>query len=347
MTDAIDEALRPSVLGPELAAALGDPAWRDLDAELIAGGKSNLTFRLSAAGTELILRRPPLGDLLPRAHDMGRERRILDALAPTPVPVPAVLHFGGEGNALGVDYYVMEVVPGVIVRDALPDGFAETPREREALAAGLVDTLAALHAVDPEAVGLDGFGRPDGYFARQLARWSGQSARSDAGDEPALDALRTALESRLPAASAAGPARIVHGDYRIDNCVIDAADPGRVSGVLDWELSTLGDPLADLGLLLFSWREPGEEPWRLAPAPTRANGFPGRAWLIERYAGRTGADVSSIGFAHAFAHFKFAAITQGVAARVRAGTMAGQDFGDLTGEVSRIAEAGLSALSNS
>lgn len=147
MTDAIDEALRPSMLGPELAAALGDPAWRDLDAELIAGGKSNLTFRLSAAGTELILRRPPLGDLLPRAHDMGRERRILDALAPTPVPVPAVLHFGGEGNVLGVDYYVMEVVPGVIVRDALPDGFAETPREREALTAGLIDTLAALHTV--------------------------------------------------------------------------------------------------------------------------------------------------------------------------------------------------------
>ncbi|WP_116450857.1 phosphotransferase family protein [Blastococcus litoris] len=333
--------VRLDVVGPALAAATGDGRWTDVEAELIAGGKSNLTFAVRSPAGELVLRRPPSGDLLPSAHDMGRETRVQRALAATAVPVPSiVLH--DEGDLLGVPFYVMTKVPGHVVRDELPAGYADTPEQKRAIADALVDVLVELHAVDPAAVGLAGYGRPDGFLERQLRRWTAQWESTATQPVAAVDALAARLSRRLPA-SAPRPA-IVHGDYRLDNCLLDPHDPARIAAVLDWELSTVGDPLTDVGMLLFYWVEPGEPAPVLTPAVTRAPGFPARSHLAERYAARAGLDLGELVFYEAFAHFKFAAIAQGIAARVAAGAMAGQDFGDLDGEVRRIAEAGLARL---
>jgi aminoglycoside phosphotransferase (APT) family kinase protein len=335
------DLVRPDRLGPVLADATGDGRWRSLDATLIAGGKSNLTFELTSAAGALILRRPPSGELLPSAHDMGREARIQRALEGTSVPVPKIVLTEPGADLLGVPFYVMEKVPGHIIRDELPDGYAQTPAEKLALTDALVDVLADLHAVDPEAIGLGDYGRPHGYLERQLRRWNGQWEKSKTHEVAAVDELGAQLVTLRPESQRAS---IVHGDYRLDNCLMALADPARVAAVLDWELSTLGDPLTDLGLLLFYWREPGEDKPALTPAVTRNPGFPGRGHLVERYARRTGAQLDDMAFYEAFAYFKFAVIVQGIAARVAAGSMAGQDFGDLDQEVTKIAEDGLSRL---
>ncbi|WP_433059055.1 phosphotransferase family protein [Dactylosporangium sp. CS-033363] len=334
------ELVRPSVLGPALAAALGDDGWRTFDVTLIAGGKSNLTFDLSSAAGSVVLRRPPTGALLPSAHDMGREARVQRALSGTPVPVPRVL-LEDSGDLLGVPCYVMEKVDGHVVRDELPPGYAAEPADRVAMADALIDVLAELHRLEPDAVGLGDYGRPAGFMARQLRRWRGQWDASKTHELDELDELGARLVDAVPIG---GRSAIVHGDYRLDNCLLDRADPARVRAVLDWELSTLGDPLADLGLLLFYWREPGEPKPLLTPAITRGAGFPARAHLAERYAQRTGADLAELAFYEAFAHLKFAVIAQGVAARAAAGAMAGQSFGDLDDEVRRIAAEGLAVL---
>ncbi|WP_433218299.1 phosphotransferase family protein [Dactylosporangium sp. CS-047395] len=334
------ELVRPERLGPVLAEVLGDDAWRAFEVTLIAGGKSNLTFDLACTAGAVVLRRPPTGALLPSAHDMGREARVQRALAGTPVPVPRVL-LEDSGDLLGVACYVMEKVDGHVVRDELPAGYAPEPADRVAMADALIDVLAELHRLEPAAVGLGDYGRPGGFMARQLRRWRGQWDASKTHELPELDELGARLVDAVPIG---GRSAIVHGDYRLDNCLLDRGDPARVRAVLDWELSTLGDPLADLGLLLFYWREPGEPKPLLTPAITRGTGFPGRAHLAERYARRTGADLAELAFYEAFAHFKFAVIAQGVAARAAAGAMAGQSFGDLDDEVRRIAAEGLAVL---
>ncbi|MEU4561857.1 phosphotransferase family protein [Actinoplanes sp. NPDC023936] len=333
--------VRPERLGPALAAALGDDAWRGFTAELIAGGKSNLTFRLRSAAGEVILRRPPDGELRPSAHDMGRECRVQTALASTPVPVPEILLNDAGGELIGVPSYVMSAVPGVVVRDALPPGF---PVDLRALARGLVDALAAIHSVDVEKAGLGDFGRAEGYLSRQIRRWSRQWEAVGQDGVLAVGELAAALAAAVPERTGQS---LVHGDFRLDNCVLDPARPGVINAVLDWEMSTLGDPLADLGLLLFYWREPGEQPWRLAPSITRTLGFPRRAEIAAWYAEATGADLSHLTVYLALAHLKFAVITEDINVRVRSGAMAGQDFGDLTGESARIAEAGLDLLASS
>ncbi|GAA3456533.1 phosphotransferase family protein [Dactylosporangium matsuzakiense] len=331
------ELVSPDRLGPRLAGELGDERWRDFEATLIAGGKSNLTFLLQSRAGSVVLRRPPTGERLPSAHDMGREARVQRALAPTPVPVPGILLEERTGDLLGVPFYVMEKVGGLIVRDELPVGYAPGPADRLAMADALVDVLADIHQVEPEAVGLGDYGRPAGFMARQLRRWRGQWDASKTHDVAELDELGARLTGAVPAARRS---TIVHGDYRLDNCMLDEARPAAIRAVLDWELSTLGDPLADLGMLLFYWREPGEPRPLLTPAVTRGPGFPGRAHLAERYARRTGADLAGLAFYEAFAHFKFAVIAQGVAA----GAMAGQTFGDLDDEVRRIAAEGLTVI---
>ncbi|MEU8238082.1 phosphotransferase family protein [Actinoplanes missouriensis] len=329
--------VRPERLGPALAAALKDDAWLTFTAELITGGKSNLTFRLRSDAGEVILRRPPDGELRQSAHDMGRECRVQTALAGTPVPVPEILLDDAGGELIGVPSYVMSAVPGVVVRDALPPGF---PADLRALARGLVDALAAIHTVDVAQAGLGDFGRAEGYLDRQIRRWSRQWEAVGQDGVLAVDELAAALAAAVPERTGQS---LVHGDFRIDNCVLDP-DRGGVRAVLDWEMSTLGDPLADLGLLLFYWREPGEQPWRLAPSITRTLGFPRRAEIAAWYAEATGADLTHLTVYLALAHLKFAVITEDINVRVRSGAMAGQDFGDLTGESARIAEAGLDVL---
>jgi aminoglycoside phosphotransferase (APT) family kinase protein len=336
-----ENLIRPDLVGPALARALADPGWERFEAELVAGGKSNLTFILTSEAGTAVLRRPPSGPLLPRAHDMAREARIQRALAGTSVPVPAILFQESTGDLIGVPFYVMEKVDGYVVRNALPDGYAQSAQDRREIADVLIDTLADLHAVAPAEVGLADLGRPDGYAERQVRRWSDQWERSKFRDVPALDELARRLRADPPAGRGGA---IVHGDFRLDNCIMAPQLPPSVAAVLDWELATLGDPLADLGLSLFYWREQGEPVPVLTPAPSMLPGFPPRSYLADRYAARTGTDLGDLTAYIALAHFKSAVIAQGIAARVRAGSMAGQDFGDLSAEIDRIATEGLELL---
>lgn len=341
MLGAASDLLPIDRLGPALVAPTDDERWRDVHTELISGGKSNLTYRLSSTAGEMVLRRPPTGELLPRAHDMGREARVQSALAGTSVPTAPVV-LVDEGDLIGIPCYVMERVPGVEIRDALPAGYATTASERRRLSFAFVDTLAALHVIDPVDVGLADYGRPPGYAERLVHRWTGQWQKSRTHDVPEINELARRLAGRIPSQIAS---TIVHGDYRFDNCVFAADDPGRINAVLDWELSTLGDPLTDLGYLLMFWRHPGEgHVSSMAPTGTDQAGFPTRDEMIDRYARVSGMPVDGLAFHIALAHFKFAVITQGVAVRSSAGAMGGQDFGDLYAEILATATAGLDLI---
>ena len=337
----VGEGAKPAILGPLLAEAMSDDRWAECSVALISGGKSNLTYRVRSDAGELILRRPPLGHILPTAHDMGREYRVLTALRDTPVPVPRTFHLGTADSALGTPFYVMERVVGHICRDALPLGYAVTAEDRAAIGAGLIDVLAALHTVDSERVGLGDFGRPHGFMERQLRRWSEQWQRSKTGDLPALDALRDGLGEAVPGQQTAA---IVHGDYRLDNTLLHPSRRGEIVAVLDWELSTLGDPLADLGALLAYWSEADDDEVlvraRMFGPVTAESGFPSRAEVVERYARATGFDVSAIGWYQAFAFFKLAVICQGIALRATGGAMLGSGFDDAQGLVEPLVQAG-------
>jgi len=325
------------LLGPLLCQATGDERWRQVEATLVTGGKSNLTYLLRSPAGELVLRRPPSGTLLATAHDMKREVRVQRALASTGVPVPVIVAYD-DGDLLGVPCYVMSRVAGLVIRDRLPASFAAGHAGRAALGYALADCLAELHAVDPAAVGLGDFGRPHGFVERQVRRWRAQWEASADVPVPAVDELAARLAARIPASPAA---TIAHGDYRLDNCIIDGENPGRVAAVLDWELSALGDPLTDLGLFLFYWESgPSVAPTLVSSVP-RLPGFPDGDSIARRWAARTGLPLDDLDWYRAFAHFKFAVISQGIKARVKAGAMGGQDFGDLTGAVADTADAGL------
>jgi len=339
---AVGDLVKQGLLGPALAAATGDDRWVTFQARLLAGGRSNLTFEVTSGAGTLVLRRPPSGALLPSAHDMAREARAQQALEPTAVPVPRIVLVDGTGDILGVPCYVMEKVRGHVIRDGLPEGYAATAADRTAIADVLVDTLALLHGVDAAAVGLGDFGRPAGFLARQVRRWSEQWERSADHEVHEVTRLAALLGRRLPTSQRSA---VVHGDFRLDNCIMDPARPGQVAAVLDWEMSTFGDPMTDLGMLLFYWREPGDPEISLVPAVTAEPGFPGRRHLAERYAAATGTPSTEIDYYLAFAHFKFAVIVQGIAARVAAGAMAGQEFGDLAPIVVDCARRGLDILS--
>jgi aminoglycoside phosphotransferase (APT) family kinase protein len=278
----------------------------------IAGGRSNLTYRVDdAAGASWVLRRPPLHGVLPSAHDMAREHRVIAALAGTPVPVPATFGLCQDPSVTGAPFYVMAYVDGVVPRDQATVAASLDEPARARATDSLVDALVALHAVDPERVGLGQLGRHSGYLERQLARWQRQLSQSRTRPLPALDEVHRRLAANLPAQ--VGPARIVHGDFRLDNVVLSPA--GQVLAVLDWELCTLGDPLADVGLLLVYWAEPGDQTLPLGAAPTVMAGFPGRAAIVEAYAARSGRDLSQLDVYVAFASWKLAVILEGVVAR--------------------------------
>jgi aminoglycoside phosphotransferase (APT) family kinase protein len=303
-----------------------------LEAELISGGRSNLTYRLRSGPQTWVLRRPPLGHRLPTAHDMEREYTVLRALADSPVPVPRVIALCEDEAVIGAPFYLMEHVEGRIVRRP-----ADVYGDARACSAALVDVLASLHAVDAEAVGLGSFGRPGGFMERQVRRWHTQLEGGRARELPALDELGRRLASQVPAESGAA---IVHGDYRIDNVVLDPADAGRVLAVLDWEMATLGDPLADLGMLLMYWRGPGERFASEVHAITAEPGFFSREEVAERY----GARLRDVGFYVAFAHFKLAVIVEGIHARAVAGKTVGEGFEGI-GEIGpALATAGLEEL---
>ena len=285
------------------------------DFQAIHGGLSNLTFLVTDAdGRRWVLRRPPLGKALGNAHDMGREVKVVSALHETEVPVPPVVGYCDDDAVTGAPFYLMEFVDGVVLRG--PDEAAAYPRTetRERIGEGLVDTLVAIHGVDPDGAGLGDLGRRDGYVERQLTRWSGQWEKSKTRSLPVVEEVHRRLAASVPEQV---ETTIVHGDYRLDNVIYDAE--GAVAAVVDWELCTLGDPRADLGLLMVYWTEPEDEGIALLRPATSEPGFPGRAALLARYQARAGRDLSEIEFFVALGYWKLAIIAEGVLSRFRAG----------------------------
>ncbi len=307
-----------------------------LSFDLIAGGHSNLTYRVSdTAGGAWVLRRPPLGQVLATAHDMGREHRIISALGATDVPVPPAVGLCTDGAVSGAPFYVMGFVDGHVVREAAAAA-AFGPAERRRASHSIVDVLARIHAVDPDPVGLGDLGRKEGYISRQLKRWYGQWEQSKTRELPDVDAVHDRLLASIPDQ---GRATIVHGDYRLDNCMID--DGGEVIAVLDWEICTLGDPLADVGLLMVYWAEPGDDRSALPGAATSEPGFSSRAELLDRYAEASGRDLALIDFYVAFGYWKLACILEGVYARYLGGSMgaASSGFEGFADQVEQLAAA--------
>jgi aminoglycoside phosphotransferase (APT) family kinase protein len=323
----IIEGADPRIVGPYLAEQLGDPTLRDLDVRLLSGGKSNLTYLVTSGDRKLVLRRPPLGHVLPTAHDMQREFKVISALGPTDVPVPQALHLCTDPDVLGVTFYVMERCHGHIIRSTFPDGFAPSPADRRKVGEGLIDALIELHAVDWQAVGLDQFGRPDGFMERQIRRWAQQWDSSVTRPLPLMDDLIARLKEDLPESPAP---TIVHGDFRLDNAILDPTHIGRIRAILDWEMSTIGDPLADLGLMLVYWpQEDDSDAYRAAFASITATavpGFPTRNDVLERYAAKSGRDASDVYFYWAFGFFKLAVILEGIHARFLQGKTLGEGF---------------------
>jgi aminoglycoside phosphotransferase (APT) family kinase protein len=309
--------------------------------ELISGGRSNLTYTVTdAADRRWVLRRPPLGHVLATAHDMGREYAVISALGPTDVPVPPAVGLCNDESVNGAPFYVMGYVDGHVTRDSKTVEQVFPPQRRGTLAGEVVDVLARIHAVDPDAVGLGELGRKEGYVTRQLRRWHRQWEQSKTRELPVIDEVHAWLAEHVPDQ---GPASIVHGDYRLDNCMFD--ESGRMVAVLDWELCTLGDPLADVGLLMVYWSEPGDEFAALLDAPTAVGGFPGRAELLRRYEAASGRDLSVIDYYVAFGYWKLACILEGVYARYAGGAY-GKDaegFEEFGTHVPRLGDAAKSA----
>ena len=331
---AVDDV--PGIDGPKLAgwlSANGVASGELTGVELIAGGRSNLTYRVDLGSSRLVLRRPPLGHVLPTAHDMSREFRVLTALDGTDVPVPAPVAICADADIIGAPFYLMEYVDGVVLRTR-EDGERLTPVQARQLSERLIEMLAAIHGVDIEATGLTGFGRPEGYLARQLARWQRQWELSNTREMPGYDRLVERLAAGLPAD---GDHALVHGDFRLDNTLVTLggegpggkAEPPAVAAVVDWEMSTLGDPLADLGLTLVYWADSDDAQWGDVSIGATVTGMPGfltRAELADRYAELTGRDLSGIGYYMAFGCFKLAVVLEGIHARFLQGKTVGEGF---------------------
>jgi aminoglycoside phosphotransferase (APT) family kinase protein len=283
--------------------------------ERIAGGHSNLTYRVTdAAGTSWALRRPPLGRRLGSAHDMAREHKVVSALGGTEVPVAPVVGLCEDESLNGAPFYVMEFVEGPILRGLAEAETFPDESDRRAIGERVADTLVQIHAVDPDAAGLGDLGRKEDYVARQLRRWQGQWEKSKTRELAPIDRVHKALSARIPEQ---GPATIVHGDYRLDNMIL--TERGEVAAVVDWELCTLGDPLADVGLLMVYWPPRGEDALALGMPANLAPGFPTREELIARYAERSGRDLAQLDFYVALGYWKLAIILEGVYARYTAG----------------------------
>ena len=313
-----------------------------LQFERMEGGRSNLTFLVrDVTGRQWVLRRPPLHSVLQSAHDVGREYRILTALTGSGVPVPVPIAFCDDVSVNDAPFYVMDHVAGHVVRDPEGARLALCADARHRAAHALVETLARLHAVDPDAVGLGDLGRRDAYVERQLRRWRRQWELTRDAELPEMDEAYELLQARVPNQ---GPATIVHGDYRIDNLILSSE--GEVKAVLDWELCTLGDPLADLGMLVVYYDRDGPEPLPGTSRPTVIPGFPDTGELLEAYTRQSGRDLSGLGYYVAFGYWRLAAILQGVYRRYVDGAYgkAVEEIGDYPDIVRSLAKAAREAL---
>ena len=291
----------------------------------IAGGHSNLTFKVDdAAGHSYVLRRPPLGHRLASAHDMGREHRIIAGLANSNVPVATARGLCTEEAVNELPFYVMDFVDGHVVRDKVTAEKVLGPDGCKRASESIVDTMAAIHAVDLKSVGLDDLGRHDGYIARQLKRWHGNIVEQRTRELPLVDSVFEELMARIPVQAST---TIVHGDYRLDNCMIDSS--GQVIAVLDWEICTLGDPMADLGLLMVYWSGPGDLDAVLTGMSSTAPGFLDRIDMARRYGEVSGRDISQLDFYTTFAYWKLVCILEGVYSRYLGGALGQRDPAEL------------------
>ncbi|WP_125776541.1 phosphotransferase family protein [Antribacter gilvus] len=326
----------PGVAGGDLTATL--------TATLIAGGRSNLTYRVDGARAPLVVRRPPLGHVLSSAHDMRREHRVISALHGSPVPVPPtvdVVDDTATNEVTGTVFFVMEHVAGTVL--SRPEHNAAYPPEAlRRLSLQLAEILAELHTVDPAAVGLADFGRPDGYLARQLTTWRRQYDASRSREQPALDALQDRLGDLLPDQD--GRTGIVHGDYRLDNALV-AGPPHapEIAAVLDWEMATLGDPLVDLGMLGMYWdiTSIAGDAGPAASAVVPGSGYAEFDEVVDTYAARAGVPTPDLAWYRAFASYKLAVILEGIHYRFRAGETVGTGFDTIGDLVAPLAEDGL------
>jgi aminoglycoside phosphotransferase (APT) family kinase protein len=291
----------------------------DLRGQVVEGGRSNLTYIVGDGRSRWVVRRPPLGHVLPTAHDMGREFRVISGLHGTAVPVPEAILLCDDPDVLGARFYVMEFVEGTPYRTA-EELTALGPDRTKAIADALVDTLVDLHAVDPESVGLGDFGRPEGFLERQLRRWKKQLDGNRSRDLPGVDELHDRLAASVPES---GKPSIVHGDYRLDNVLVNAGD--EITAVLDWEMSTLGDPLTDLALLV-AYAERDKVSLQFVSNASSAPGYPGNDEVVARYAERSGRDVSRLNWYVGFAFFKLAVILEGIHLRYSKGQTVGAGF---------------------
>jgi aminoglycoside phosphotransferase (APT) family kinase protein len=299
-------------------------ADRSLRVRQFGGGAANLTYLLDFEGQEYVLRRPPLGPVAPSAHDMGREFRVLSVLHRAFSPAPRAFLFCEE-PVLGSPFLVMERKHGVVVRHTLPSLYAAQEDAPRRMAEALVDTLAELHAVDYSSLGLEGLGKPAGFVARQIEGWRGRWEKARLEDVPDMDRVHDWLADHRPPE---GAATLVHNDFKLDNVMLAADDPGRLVAVFDWDMCTLGDPLSDLGALLTYWSEPADPPEYRATAmmPTDPR-FPSREDLVRRYAERSGRDVSGIAFYHVLGLYRLAVIAAQIYYRFRKGQTLDQRFG--------------------
>jgi aminoglycoside phosphotransferase (APT) family kinase protein len=324
-------------LGPWFAANIAG-AGSELSADRIAGGKSNLTYLITEAAQSWVLRRPPLGHVLATAHDMSREYRVMMALGHTDVPVPAMLGFCDDTELIGAPFYVMQHIDGTPYRRK-EDLATLGPERTRTIATGLADTLARLHSVDPDAIGLGDFGRPDGFLERQVRRWRKQLEASYSRDIAGANELYERLAASVPPQS---PSSIVHGDYRLDNILVGLTD--QPAAVIDWEMATLGDPLTDLALM-FVYHRLGELLGSdIVTDAACAPGFLTEDELIARYTTKSGRDLSAFGFYLGLAAYKLAGILEGIYFRHQAGQTVGAGFDALGGAIDVMIETGLTAL---
>jgi aminoglycoside phosphotransferase (APT) family kinase protein len=328
----IDDACPPrpgeELDADKLAAYLGEGPVSILQ---FPGGHSNLTYLVTAGGREYVLRRPPFGSKVKSAHDMGREVRVLSHLAPIWPLAPRPIRFCEDESVLGAKFYLMERIRGAIIRRELPEGI--DPR---ALCESFVDTLVSLHAIDWHAAGLEGWGNPEGYVERQVTGWTKRwhDARTD--EIPEIDAVAAWLAAHLPVS---GPATIIHNDFKIDNLVLDDRDPNRIIGILDWEMSTIGDPLADFGWMLSYWPDPDDKAGNVMTSMSTDDGWLTRREMLDLYEERTGRVMREFPFYQAFALFKLAIIMEGSYSRFVRGQADDPLFAGMKERVPALADA--------
>ena len=304
-----------------------------LTCEQFPAGHSNLTYLIRVEGQEYVLRRPPFGTQVKSAHDMGREYRVLSQLHRVYAPAPRPTLYCEDLAVLGAPFYMMERLPGFVVRKQLPAALAGSPDLCRRLSLALVDNLAALHGLDPAAAGLAGFGKPEGYVRRQIEGWSKRWTDAQTEDVPAMNDAARWLAAGMPAESGAA---LVHNDYKLDNILLDPADPSRITGLLDWEMATVGDPLMDLGTALSYWIEAADPPafQQLRFSPTTAPGFIARREFVERYEDRSGRAVAHPAYYYVYGLFKLAVILQQIYFRYARGHTTDERFAPL-GEVAK------------